>query len=190
MILRNGYHVCLPIIITMATHLTYSTNYLKNFRNLAKSTSNYLLFTLEISTSSKIIALGIRKTCQNRPYSRSRGGPNFFHQIYTLLTHVRHQQHAGNLNLLPSISKANLKTIQLVDNITGKNSSLQCVTINCRSIINKSADLKVEISNKNFDLCVLAKTWIKEEDTITPLVLCPPGYKSISIPQQTDWEEE
>ena len=45
----------------MVTHLTYSTNYLKTFRKLAKTTSNYLLFTLEISKRSKIIALSIRE---------------------------------------------------------------------------------------------------------------------------------
>ena len=168
----------------MATHLTYSTNYLKTFKKLAKPTSNYLLFTLEISTRSTIIVLGIRKTHQNRPCRRSMGGLHFFHWIHTLLTNARHQQHASNLNLLPSINKANLKTIQLVDNTTGKSRSLQCATINCRSIINKSANLKVEISNKNFDLCALTKTWIKEEDTIIPLALCPSGYKSISIPWQ------
>ena len=65
-----------------------------------------------------------------------------------------------------------------------KNQSLQCATINCRSTINKSADLKCEISNKNINLCVLTEIWIKEDDMITPLELCPPGYKSISIPHQ------
>ena len=56
--------------------------------------------------------------------------------------------------------------------------------MNCRSIINKSADLKGEISNNNIDLCALTETWIREDGTITPLELCPPGYRSISIPQQ------
>ena len=167
--------------ITMATCQTYSANYLKTFRKLAKSTSNFSLFALETSMRSKIIALGIRKNCQNRPYRRSKGGRNIFNQIHTLLTNARHQQHAGNLTSPLSINKANLKSIQLVNNTTGKSRSLQCATINCRSIINKSADLKDEISNKNINLCALTETWIKEDDMITPLELCPPGYKSISI---------
>ena len=127
---------------------------------------------------SKVIALGIRKNCQNKPYRRSRGGQNIFHRIHILLTSLRHQQHTG----IPlNINKSNLKIIQSVNNYPGKNKSLQCATINCRSVINKSADLKVEISNNNIDLCALTETWIKEDDTITPLELCPPGYKSISI---------
>ena len=69
----------------------------------------------------KIIALGIRKNCQNRPYGGSKGGQNIFHQIHTLLTHARQQQHASNPNSLPSVNTANLKTIQLVENITEKN---------------------------------------------------------------------
>ena len=166
----------------MVTYLTYSANYLKTFRKLAKSTSNFSLFALDTSMKSKIITLGIRKNHQNRPYRRSKGGRNIFHQIHTLLTNARHQQHAGNLNSPPSINKANLKTIQLVNNTTGKNRSLLCATINCRSIINKSAVLKVEISNKNINLCALTETWIKEDDMLTPLELCPSGYKLISIP--------
>ena len=130
---------------------------------------------------SKVLALGIRKNCQNKPYRRSRGGQNLFHQIHTLLTSLRHQQHTG---IPPNINKANLKIIQLLNNSPGKNKSLQCATLNCRSVINKSTDLKVEIFNNNTDLCTLTETWIKEDDTITQLELCPPGYKSISISQQ------
>ena len=133
---------------------------------------------------SKVIALGIRKYCQNKPYRGSRGGQNLFHQIHTLLTSSRHQQHIGNLNSPPTINGANLKTIHLVNNTIGKTKNLQCATINCRSIVNKSADLKVEISNNNINLCALTETWIREDDTITPLELCSLGYKSISMPQQ------
>ena len=168
----------------MATCLTYSANYLKAIRKLAQSTSNFSLFALDTSMRSKVTALDIRKNCQNKPYRRSRGGQNLFHQIHTLLTSSRHQQHTGNLHSPPTFNKANVKIIQLVNTtLPGKTkTTLQCATINCRSIINKSADLKVEISNNNIDLCALTGSWIIEDDTITPLELCPPGYKSISIP--------
>ena len=81
-----------------------------------------------------------------------------------------------------SVNTANLKTTQLVNNTIGKDQCLQCATVNCRLIINKPADLKVEISNKSTDLCALTETWIKEDDMTTPLELCPPRCKSISIP--------
>ena len=139
----------------MATCLTYSANYLKTIRKLAQYTSNFSLFALDTSMRSKVIALSIRKNCQNKPYRRSRGGQNLFHQIHTLLTSLRHQQHIGNLHSPPTFNRANLKMIHLVNNTPGKTKNLQCATINCRSIINKSADLKVEISNNNIDLCAL-----------------------------------
>ena len=131
---------------------------------------------------SKIITLGIKKNHQNRPHRGSKGGQNIFYQIHTLLTHTRQQQQVGNLNSPTSVNTANLKTIQLVNNTRSKDWCLKCATVNCRLIINKSTDLKVEISNKNIDLCLLTETWIKEDDMTTPLELCPPGYKSISIP--------
>ena len=36
----------------------------------------------------------------------------------------------------------------------------------------------------NAALHVLTKTWIEEDDDITPLQLCPTGYKCISTPQK------
>ena len=140
--------------------------------------------SLNTSLRSKVIALSIWRNCQKNSYRRSRGGQNLFHHIHTLLTSSRHQQHIGNPNLPPTITRANLRIIHLVNTIPWKTKNLQCATINCRSIVNKSADLKVEIFNNNIDLCTLTKTWIREDDTITPLDICPLVYKSISIPTQ------
>ena len=170
------------LLIIMATCLTYSAKYLKTLRELAKSTSNFPLFALETSMRSKIITLGIMKNYQNRPYRGSKGGQNIFYLINILLTHARQQQQFGNPNSLMNVTTANLKTVQLVNNTIGKDQCLQCATVNCRLIINESADWKVEISNKNINLCALTETWFKEDGTTTPLELCPPGYKSISIP--------
>ena len=104
---------------------------------------------LRVNTSlrSKVIALRIRRNRQENPYRRSRGGQNLFHRICTLLTNSRHQQHIGNLNSPSTINRANLRIIHLVNAIPWKTKNLQCATIDCRSIVNKSADLKVEISN-------------------------------------------
>ena len=39
------------------------------------------------------------------------------------------------------------------------------------------------MENKNIALCALTKTYIKENDDLTPLHICPNGYKSVSIPR-------
>ena len=56
--------------------------------------------------------------------------------------------------------------------------------INCRSVVNKTQEIKLKLVNNNLDLCILTETWIKEGDTITPTRLCPNGYKSLSISRQ------
>ena len=47
----------------------------------------------------------------------------------------------------------------------------------------KSADLALEIYSNNLTLCSLAETWIKPDDSTTPITLCLPGYKIIPIPR-------
>ena len=61
---------------------------------------------------------------------------------------------------------------------------LHSTLINCRSVVNKTQEIQLELVNKSLDLCILTKTWIKECDTITPTRLCPNGYKSLSISRQ------
>ena len=48
-------------------------------------------------------------------------------------------------------------------------SLIHCALINCRSVINKSTDLQVELVQKKVDICSLMETWIKEDDTTTDL---------------------
>ena len=57
-----------------------------------------------------------------------------------------------------------------------------CALINYRLVINKSADLPVELVYNKVDICSLMETWIKEDDTTTESQICPPGYKAISVP--------
>ena len=69
------------------------------------------------------------------------------------------------------------------------NKQLSCVNhdtlfgtlINCRLVTNKTQEIQVELTNNNLDVCVLTETWIKEDDNVTPVRLCPNGYKSLSI---------
>ena len=56
--------------------------------------------------------------------------------------------------------------------------------INCRSVTNKTDCIQAEIAEANVALCALIETWIKEDDDITPLQLCPSRYKCISIPRK------
>ena len=56
--------------------------------------------------------------------------------------------------------------------------------INCRSATNKTECIQAEIVEANAALCALTQTWIKDDDDITPLQLCPSGYKCISIPRK------
>ena len=56
--------------------------------------------------------------------------------------------------------------------------------INCRSATNKTECIQAEIVEANVVLCALTETWIKEDDDITPLQLCPSWYKCISIPRE------
>ena len=54
---------------------------------------------------------------------------------------------------------------------------------NCRSIVNKTNEIKLEIINKNLDICALTETWLCEQDkNVLTIHSCPPGYKAISIP--------
>ena len=58
------------------------------------------------------------------------------------------------------------------------------IIINCRSVNNKTECIQAEITEANATLCALTETWIKDDDDITPLQLCPSGYKCISIPRK------
>ena len=59
----------------------------------------------------------------------------------------------------------------------------KCATINCHSIVNKTADFKVELIECNLNVCALIETWIKEGDNTMTIQLCPDSYSSVSIPR-------
>ena len=45
-------------------------------------------------------------------------------------------------------------------------------------------NIQLEIADNNLGIYVITEMWIKEDDDITPLQLCPSDYKVISIPQK------
>ena len=162
----------------MAMRVGYSSTALRNISILAKLTQNYSLFNLENTVRSTVINLGIRKRWTDKPYRRSRAGKNIFWQIHSFMTNQAKCKQANGTGInwanITSIKTSSVKT-------TNTDLLLHCVTINCWSVVNKSADLKLDIADSNLDMCALTKTWIKEDDSITPLQLCPPGYKAISV---------
>ena len=55
--------------------------------------------------------------------------------------------------------------------------------INCRSVVKKTADLKVKLSDCNLHVCALTETWLKKGDNMTPNQLCLEGYTIASVPR-------
>ena len=128
---------------------TYSSTILKTIGKMAKAVTNYHLFSLNNTIRSKIIALGIRKQRNHKPSKRSRGGRTIFHRISTIVSQLNDQSH---VNICGSktpriIDYRNILTFQL-NNTKIKpmsESLIYCALINCRSVINKSTDLQVEL---------------------------------------------
>ena len=82
-----------------------------------------------------------------------------------------------------TVDHRNILPVQL-DNTKAKSTCMSLThyaLINCRSIINKSADFQVELVHNKVDICSLTETWIRKDDTTTVSQICPPGYKAISL---------
>ena len=62
-----------------------------------------------------------------------------------------------------------------------KESVIKYALVNFQSVVNKTADLQCDLIENNFTLCALTETWIRQEDDVTLVQLCPPGFKAISI---------
>ena len=164
---------------------TYSSTILKSIGKIAKTVTNYHIFSLNNTIRSKVIALGIRKQRNHKPYRRSRGGRTIFHRISTIVSQLDNWSHLNicGFKIPRIIDYWNILTVQL-NNTKTKSISvslIHCVLINCRSVINKSTDLQVELVQNKIDICSLTETWIKEDDTTAEFQICPPGYKAISV---------
>ena len=148
---------------------TYSSIMLKTIGKIAKAVTNYPLFSLNNTIRSKVIALGIRKQRNHEPYRRSRGGRSFFHRINTILSQQNDQSHLTTYGSKTPrhIDYRNILTVQLINNKIKSMSESQicCALINCRSVVNKSTELQVELVQNRIDICSLTKTWIGDDDT-------------------------
>ena len=85
-----------------------------------------------------------------------------------------------------TIDHTNLKTFkqQINENIVQLGTSVNCALFSCRSIINKTQELQMETKKNDLDICVLTETWIKSDDNLTYLHMCPDGYKALSLTRQ------
>ena len=57
---------------------------------------------------------------------------------------------------------------------------LNCALVNTRSCIRKTQNIQHLLTDRNLDICALIETWIEPDNNITPIQLCPQGYKCLS----------
>ena len=69
-----------------------------------------------------------------------------------------------------------------------KESIIKYALVNCWSVVNKTADLQYDLIENNFTLCALTETWIRQDDDVTSVQLCPPGFNVISISRKDKTE--
>ena len=169
--------------------LCYSSGFLRRIGPLAKFVSNYNSFHIDTPFRAWIIALGIRSSPVK--FRRGRAGKNLFYHIDATTNRQHHEANyrracrplqAVNWNNV-LIIKMRYNSLQLQP-ILAHQDDLHGALINCRSVINKTQEIQLELIRNNLDLCILTETWVKEGDTITPTRLCPNGYKSLSISRQ------
>ena len=158
---------------TMAIHaFKYNSNQLKATDKSSKIANNYSSFCLEPVIRRKIIELGIPEHHQH--YRRFRGGRNLFHMICTIITEA--EQRKQHYDWIDSTATCNISNECQPDNTLPRSD-------NCHSIVSKTADLKAKISYNNIDICALTETWIKQDNNITVVNMCPAGYSAIFLPR-------
>ena len=168
----------------MTITLTYTTSFIKSIGELAKVKSVFSYFHLDQPMHSRIIALGIWS--KPRKYRRSRGGRDHFYKIFLIVSESQNttpfyktQLRTVDKYILHSLPKHAPEHHQM------KQSHIyNGLLVNCWSAANKTECIQAEITEANAALCALTETWIKKKDDITPLQLCPSGYKCISIPRK------
>ena len=95
------------------------------------------------------------------------------------------------MNTASQHTKANCNCSPNLDNIItigtnqplSRSVSYNAGLINCRSTVNKTANLKVELTDCNLHLYALTETWLKEGDDTTLNQLCLDGYNIALVPR-------
>ena len=126
--------------------LKYDPDLLREIGQGAKFKANYHLFSLKYELRMKIIDLDIRKKVML--YKRSRAGKRLYHKIATISMKPRLHRpsnrtlvQGNNVNIVLTVNGQCRKTIEH-----------KCATVNCCSIVNKTADFKLDSWNIT-DVC-------------------------------------
>ena len=61
---------------------------------------------------------------------------------------------------------------------------LHCALVNCKSVVNKTQAIQLELFTNSLDICALTVMWIKSDDNLMSIHICPPGYNSMVEPRQ------
>ena len=119
--------------------LKYDLDCLREIRQGAKSKASYHLLSLKYELRMKIIDLDIRKKVGQ--YRRSRAGKRLYHRIATMLT--KHRLHRPSNSTI--VQGNNINIVLIANGHCRKAIDHKYATINCHSIVNKTADFKVEL---------------------------------------------
>ena len=160
------------------TSLKYNLDVLCEIRLCAKLEANYHLFSMKYELRMGIIGMGIRKRV--RLYRSSRAGKRLHYRISPLVNkprlHRPRNRFLAQRNYVKITSTVNMQCKKTID--------CRCATVNCHSIVNKTSEFKVELTDHKLDICALTETWIREGDVTTVVQLCPEGYSAVSIPRE------
>ena len=171
-ILKVVLAILVVVTITMATNIrTYDSAVLKQIQDQSKLKDNHCFFSLEPKTRSKIISLGIRARLR---LSEDWGEENAYSIGYILLSTINATIHKPGWGIDKSYFALPNKQF-----IMETHSSNHYTMANCRTIVNKTQTIQVDIATHNIDLCAPTETLIKQEDNTTILACCPPNLQSL-----------
>ena len=158
-------------------HMSYSTENLRTIRKQAFSPSNYNLFSLSQGTRAWIISLGIRKQATKQLYRHSRGGRNLFNRTEKIISTSRKEK---------MVNRERTTTLSAI-NMDLRPNQISLLSVNARSIINKTVPFQQYITEKDTDISIITETWIKKVDDPNTIKEIPPlGYKICSHPRRTN----
>ena len=92
-------------------------------------------------TRSGIINLGIRRCWNEKKYQRSRGGVRIHRKIKTVVTEEENRcKLAKSVRWLDLTSIISILSENKLMGLGTKESKMKCSLVNCRSVVNKTAD--------------------------------------------------
>ena len=166
--------------------IKYTSTFLKLICKLSDIKEDFAAFYLEHQKRVYMTTLGIRKHVQT--YRRSRGGQRLFHRIHVKVSNFQCiTRRSSQSELSRGVNNNNTPVETLSTQTKGpkpKCDKLHSAHVNCRSVVNKTQAIQPELFTNNLDICALTEIWIKSDDNLTCICICPLGYNSMSEPRQ------